>query len=206
MGMVCESKVVSSMPETSKYEWLNSPFLIFRKSLGIEHMWIFAQHVEPESTAMKHCYVRWCYPALRPPRFSRQQDPSAGIRPWNRKEPPQNEIHAEMSIIGRSVAFRNGPFFHVNCHSLPGLSGACHMLTMLTVTVKHCGVGLFLRHGLTLGTRGCAREGIPVRASWFYVASRAQRSFSSIPEIYLKPMERPLKKRYLQENPKIPIC
>ncbi|CAL1140937.1 unnamed protein product [Cladocopium goreaui] len=52
-----------------------------------------------------------------PPRFSRHQDPSAGIRPWNRKEPPQNEIHAEMSIIGR-----------------------------------------------------CAREGIPVRGSWFYVA------------------------------------
>eukprot|EP00434_Breviolum_minutum_P012273 symbB.v1.2.010818.t1/scaffold706.1/size171012/7 len=52
-----------------------------------------------------------------PPRFSRNQDPFAGIRPFSRKEPPQNEIHSEMSIIGR-----------------------------------------------------CAREGISVKGSWFYVA------------------------------------
>ena len=40
----------------------------------------------------------------RPPRFSRNPvDPFAGIRPFSRKEPPQNEIHSEMSIIGRNL-------------------------------------------------------------------------------------------------------
>eukprot|EP00913_Durusdinium_trenchii_P019878 g18685.t1 len=53
-----------------------------------------------------------------PPRFGTiPRDPNAGMRPWNRKEPPQNEIHSEMQIIGR-----------------------------------------------------CAREGIPMKGSWLYVA------------------------------------
>ena len=35
-----------------------------------------------------------------PPRFG-VGDPTAGIRPWSRKEPPQNEIHSEMQVMGR---------------------------------------------------------------------------------------------------------
>lgn len=207
MGMVCESKVVSSMPETAKYEWFRNPFLILLVSLWGLSTCGFSHNTsnKTESTAMKHCYeallcssvVLSCskatsiFPAPRSIRWDQTLESEGATAEWD----PCGDVDHR--------AFRGVPkrtFFDVNCHSLPGLSGTfrslkstCHMLTMLTVTVKHCGVGLFLRHGLTLG-RGCAREGIPVRGSWFYVASRAQWSFSSILEIYLKPMEPPLKK------------
>ena len=48
---------------------------------------------------------------LRPPRFRGNSDPGAGLRPNDRLEPPQNEIHSEMQIIGRRWGFfRMGVF------------------------------------------------------------------------------------------------
>ena len=56
----------------------------------------------------------------RPPRFQRARretdeggvfprDVWAGVRPFSRKTPANNEIHSEMSILGRASAHRRPP-------------------------------------------------------------------------------------------------
>lgn len=162
---------------------------------------------------MKHCYVhRWCYPALRPPRFSRHQDPSAGIRPWNRKEPPQNEIHAEMSIIGRSVAFRNGPFLMSTVtvfRDFLGLSGLWKALA----TCWPCWLWQWSTAVLDFFCDMVWRsaEVVHEKASQWEAPGFMWRLELSDPfRLSLKytwNQWSPLwKKWYLQENPKIPIC